>query len=115
MTPSPNIQLLFWDGCPSHPRALTELQSVVVGAGLDPATIELLEVATEQDAVAARFVGSPTVRVDGVDVDPPPPDARPALGCRIYRRRSGRYSSLPDIDDIRRAVLAATQAPERNP
>jgi hypothetical protein len=112
--PTPTIQLLFWDGCPSHPRALAELQAVVVGAGLDSATIELLEIATEQDAVAAGFVGSPTVRVDGVDVEPPQPDAVPSLSCRVYRRPSGRYSPLPDIDDVRRAVIAATQAPERN-
>ena len=53
------------------------------------------EVRTDADAGRERFVGSPTIRVDGRDVQPP--DGEPAgLTCRVYRLRDGRISPLPD-------------------
>ena len=48
------------------------------------ATVELREVLTDEEAETLRFPGSPTIRVDGRDVDPAGAEARPALACRIY-------------------------------
>jgi hypothetical protein len=116
MAPAPpHLQLLFWAGCPSHPRALAELRELAAEAGLDADAIELVEILSEDAATRAHFIGSPTVRVDGVDVDPPPADASPALNCRVYRRPDGRYSPLPDTDDVRRALSAATQPDPEGP
>jgi hypothetical protein len=42
-----------------------------------------------------RFVGSPTIRVDGVDVQPPVGEPF-GLTCRVYHRRDGRVSPTPD-------------------
>ncbi len=75
---------------------------------LDPGTVELREVPTEVDAQRERFVGSPTIRVDGVEVAPP--DGEPAgLTCRVYRLRDGRISPTPDPEDIRDAIRRAAQ------
>jgi hypothetical protein len=71
--------------------------------GLDPESIELRRIDTEADAAAASFAGSPTIRVDGEDVQSPG-DAPAGLSCRIYRRRDGRISPLPDPDDVRGAL-----------
>lgn len=76
-------------------------------AGLDPAGVEEIEIETEADAEREGFVGSPTIRVDGVDVEPPGPGERPALSCRVYRRHDGRVSPLPDPDSLR-GVLTGT-------
>jgi hypothetical protein len=104
--PAPRIELLWWDGCPSHPRALADLRDVLAELGVDPDTIAVREVATDADAEVEGFVGSPTIRVNGRDIQPPP--GEPAgLTCRIYRRRDGRISPTPDPADVRDAVLAA--------
>jgi hypothetical protein len=109
--PAPRIELLWWEGCPSHPRALAELRELVEAVGLDPDAIEVREVATDGDARAEGFVGSPTVRVDGGDVQPP--GEQPAgLTCRVYQRRDGRISPTPDPEDVRDALIAAVDRRE---
>jgi hypothetical protein len=106
------VELLFWDGCPSHPKALADLRAAMVEAGLDPDDIELTEIETEPQAARERFVGSPTIRFEGEDVVPPG-DAPAALTCRIYRRRDGRISPTPDPADVRDALAAAMTATTR--
>jgi len=81
---------------------------------LDPNTIVVREVATDVAAAQESFVGSPTIRIDGVDVQPPGEEPV-GLTCRIYHRRDGRISPTPDPADIRDALRAARAAPtERN-
>ena len=104
----PRIELLWWEGCPSTERALAELRDAVGEAGLDPDSISVRHVETESDAEGERFVGSPTIRIDGRDVQPPP-DGEPAgLTCRVYRLRDGRISPTPDPADLRDALVNAT-------
>jgi hypothetical protein len=72
--------------------------------GLDPDSIEVREIDTESAARQGQFVGSPTIRVNGVDVQPPVDGAPTGLTCRVYRRRDGRVSPLPDPEDVRGAL-----------
>jgi hypothetical protein len=93
------IELLYWEGCPSHPAALAMLREV-----LGPeAAIELVEIETDEDAEREGFVGSPTIRVDGVDLFPV--DEPVGLTCRIYVLRDGRVSPTPDPELLREALL----------
>jgi hypothetical protein len=82
-------------------------------SGLDPETIVLREVDTDADAEQERFVGSPTIRIDGVDIQPPK-DEPFGLTCRVYHRRDGRISPTPDPADVREALATATTSSERN-
>jgi hypothetical protein len=100
------VELLFWAGCPSHEKALQELRAVLAEEGLDPREVVVSEIETENDASAERFIGSPTVRVDGVEVQPAPNEPV-ALTCRVYTRRDGRISPTPDPEDIRDLVRRA--------
>jgi len=104
------VELLFWDGCPSHPQALAELRRALAEVGGDPAGIRVREVRTDADAAAETFVGSPTIRIDGHDLQPPG-DEPVGLTCRVYRRRDGRFSPTPDPDDLRDALRAALEEP----
>jgi hypothetical protein len=81
-------------------------------AGLDPASLSVTEVLTQDDAERLSFVGSPTIRVDGVDVDPPieGESQHPGLACRIYRREDGRVSPLPGGEQVRGALRKAKKA-----
>ena len=104
-----HVELLFWEGCPSHAKALSELRAAMAELSLDPDEVVVREVDTEAAAAAERFVGSPTIRIDGVDIQPP--DEEPVgLTCRVYRRRDGRISPTPDPADVRDALRAARSA-----
>jgi hypothetical protein len=108
-----NVEFLFWEGCPSHPKALAELRAAMVELELDPDAVIVREVHTEADAEQERFVGSPTIRIDGLDIQPPL-DEPLGLTCRVYHRRDGRISPTPDPADVRDALAAAqSDSPER--
>jgi hypothetical protein len=100
----PQIELLWWEGCPSWEQALEDLRAVTAEVGLDPARIVVREIDDYAHAVAERFVGSPTIRVDGRDVQPPQSGEVPGLACRVYHTRDGRISPLPDREDVRDAL-----------
>ena len=98
------VELLWWEGCPSHPLALEELKQVLREEGFDPEAVEVREVPSDEQARRERFAGSPTIRIDGEDVVPPG-DAEPfGLACRVYRLRDGRVSPTPDPADVREAI-----------
>ena len=100
------VELLFWQGCPSHPQALAMLREQMSSLGLDPREIAVREIATDEQAAQERFVGSPTIRIDGADaIDPG--EQPPALTCRVYTRRDGRISPTPDPADVRDALSTA--------
>ena len=98
------IELLWWEGCPSHPAALEQLREVLREEGEDPESVELREVKTDEQAREERFFGSPTIRIDGEDVVPPQEGAPVGLSCRVYRTRDGRPTPIPDPDDLRDAL-----------
>jgi hypothetical protein len=95
------VELLWWAGCPSHPAVRAQLQALGV-------TVVEREIVTEEDAERERFAGSPTLRVDGVDLFPT--DEPPGLTCRIYVLADGRFSPTPDPDALRAALAEARQA-----
>jgi hypothetical protein len=97
------VELLWWEGCPSHPETLGDLNRVLGEEGVD-ADVELVEVKSDDQARRERFPGSPTIRLDGEDALPADPGEPFSLTCRIYRLRDGRVSPTPDPEDIRDAV-----------
>lgn len=103
------MEFLYWDGCPSHPEALTDLRAAMSELGLDPRAVQIRRIDSEPQASEERFVGSPTIRIDGADVSDP--GAEPVgLTCRIYNRRNGRISPTPDPADVRDALRRAIAA-----
>jgi hypothetical protein len=101
----PEIELLWWEGCPSTPKARAELSAALRELALD-AEVREREIETDEQAAQAGFVGSPTILVDGEDVAPAPGEPV-ALACRVYRRRDGAVSPTPDPDDLRDALARA--------
>jgi hypothetical protein len=107
MENEPKIEFLFWEDCPSHPRARELLQEAVAELGLG-ASIEEIDVLTDEDAERFRFPGSPTIRVNGVDVDPDgAAQMGTALTCRVYVLEDGRYSPVPSKEMLRRALAGS--------
>jgi hypothetical protein len=100
---SRNITFLYYEDCPSHDAALERLRQVMTEEGLDT-EVEIVKVETDEQAQRLHFVGSPTILIDGQDIDPPPPDAYYALTCRAFHLEDGRISPLPSPNLIRRAL-----------
>jgi hypothetical protein len=97
------VELLYWEGCPSYPEARELLEDVLRDRGAD-AAIRMREVTTREEAVELRFPGSPTIRIDGRDVDPVGADEPPSLSCRVYNLSEGRVSPIPSREQLEEAL-----------
>ena len=88
------IELLYFDGCPNFDRLLPRLEELV-DEYAPGNRIELRRVESTAAAEQERFLGSPTVRVEGEDVEPSA-SARSDFGlkCRLYRNGE-QYVDIP--------------------
>jgi hypothetical protein len=102
------VSFLYYEDCPSHDLTLERLREAMAEEGI-PGEVKVIKVETEERARELRFVGSPTIRVDGQDIDPPR-DAPYALTCRAYRLEDDRISPLPSKDMIRRALKSPAKS-----
>jgi hypothetical protein len=83
------IELLYFDGCPNHEALLPHLEQMLRAAKIT-AKIKLRRIADDTAAQRERFLGSPTVRVDGRDVEPGAEEREDfGLKCRLYRTSAG--------------------------
>lgn len=103
---TPRIEILYFDGCPNHEatRELVERVAAEFELGAKP---EHVEVPDPEAARTMRFLGSPTVRVDGRDVEPGAEDRTDyVFACRVYRGEHG-FSGQPDERWVREALAEA--------
>jgi hypothetical protein len=102
------ILFLYNEDCPSHEVALSRLQQVMREEGAY-VPIEVVQVETDQQAQQLRFCGSPTILINGQDIDPADwqQDSAYGLGCRAYQLEDGRISPLPSVAMLRMALRAA--------
>ena len=100
------IQILFFEGCPNHHPATELVREVTTALNID-VTIEEVEIQGPEDSVRRRFLGSPSILVDGVDVEPAS-RSRTDFGysCRTYNGRG-----LPPRDMVAAAILGQDYAP----
>jgi hypothetical protein len=103
------IELLYVPGCPNHQPAIKSLVKILSSKSLQ-AEISEVPVHTEAEAKALRFPGSPTIRINGADVEPESA-GKDGLACRLYKNGTG----VPSEETIRRAFSSAkeggTEAP----
>jgi hypothetical protein len=99
-----HIEVLYFDGCPNHEPLIDRVRELAAEHGV-PAAIEAVRIASDEEAQAQRFLGSPTVRVEGADVEPGA-DERDDYGlkCRLYRDAT-RLAGNPDDASIRAALV----------
>jgi hypothetical protein len=104
-----SIDFLYWKECPSHPKAWERLHAVLNRLGLQ-AEFHRMEVHTDKDAEQYAFPGSPTIRINGRDIDPEGArDQRVGLSCRIYHDATGRTTPVPPEELIQRALKKETK------
>ena len=102
------VELLYFDGCPSYEALLPRLRGLLEEAGCGDA-LTLKRVESESEAMEERFLGSPTLRVGGEDIDPGAADRTDfGLKCRLYRTEAG-LEHLPPDDWITTALERSEQ------
>ncbi len=102
------VEILYFDGCPNHEALVPRMRELLQREG-SPAAIALRRIADDEGAQRERFLGSPTVRVDGHDVEPAA-ERRIDYGmkCRLYRTGAGLTGEPPE-EWLRAALDAATR------
>jgi hypothetical protein len=97
------IEVLYFDGCPNHEALLSRLRELLAHTGVST-EIDLRRITDDEAAQREHFLGSPTVRVNGRDVEP---DAERrtdfGLKCRLYRNATG-LSCQPEEEWLRAAL-----------
>ena len=104
------IEILVFDGCPNLDEVVDRAYAASKGTGVT-VSIGVTLVRSEEEALHLRFLGSPTVRVDGNDVDPTAL-TRDDFGmqCRIYAV-DGRFEGAPPVDWIAAALRHQARCP----
>jgi hypothetical protein len=99
------VEVLYFDGCPNYGALLPRLRELLASAGAHP-DIELVRVEDLDAAERERFLGSPTVRINGEDVEPGA-DERIDFGlkCRLFATPDG-LRGMPADEWVVAAALA---------
>ncbi len=97
------IEVLYVPNCPNHAVALDRLREVLSAEGFQKHVNEVL-VRDAEMAQSLKFPGSPTIRINGQDVEPQgEKTAAFGLMCRLYSDGSG----APSQQNLRAAIEEA--------
>ena len=97
------IEVFYVPGCPNHQGAIDNIRSVLRSSSIS-APIEEIAVTDQSTANLLKFPGSPTVRIDGQDVEWNLQHSY-GLACRLYSDGTG----VPSLETLRKAVAKAQQ------
>lgn len=100
------IELLYLEGCPHHDATVDLVHSVLKSEGM-PGVVQLIRIENSEDANEYDFPGSPTVRVNGRDIEMIPSLRLPVgFACRTYLVE-GKQQGLPPRSWLEEAIRAA--------
>ena len=111
------VELIYDQDCPNVNDARAQLLQAFFEVGTSPSWIEWDRKSGDAPDYAQRF-GSPTILVDGEDVDPD--NSAPSGNCcRLYSGQSGRMSGVPRVDRIasalsKRYVVVSPSRPDQS-
>jgi hypothetical protein len=105
------VELLFFEGCPNYEALVPHLRALLTAARPEGTDIEFVRIEDADAAEAERFLGSPTIRIDGEDVEPGA-DERTDFGlkCRLFATPDGLRGTPADdwvISALGRAQTAS--------
>ncbi|MHB8525767.1 MAG: DF family (seleno)protein [Candidatus Acidiferrales bacterium] len=99
------VEVLYVAECPSHSAAVKLVREVLAAQGV-AAEIQEVLVRDERMANELKFLGSPTIRVNGRDVAREAQNPQIfALSCRLYAR--SEQAGLPPLEMIHQAIIEA--------
>lgn len=97
------IEILYFEGCPTHVQARALVEQVLRDEKQE-AQITTIKISSLEDAQGHNFIGSPTIRINGRDVEKNARNSRDfGYGCRIYMDE-GHPRGLPPLQMIQDAI-----------
>ena len=85
----PQIEVLSFAGCPNAEPAADLVARVISELGID-ANVERIDVESDDQVKELRFLGSPSIRVNGHDIEPGADErGEYVYSCRVYPSESG--------------------------
>ncbi|MCI0627520.1 MAG: DUF2703 domain-containing protein [Acidobacteria bacterium] len=103
------VEVLFFEGCPNHAETVQRLKEVLKEVGVG-AQIAEIAVPDAETARVVGFLGSPTIRIDGFDVEPAARASREfGMMCRTYLA-GGKRQAIPSREMIRAALREEASA-----
>jgi hypothetical protein len=98
------VEVLYFKGCPNHEPAVELVRKALRNEGLAMPVHEV-EIIDPTMAQKFGFLGSPSIRIDGIDVEPGAREIKTfGFGCRTYSDDEGRRSGLPPVGLIQQAA-----------
>ncbi len=97
------IEILYVPGCPNYEPAVELVRKTLLAEAVQGG-VRGVAINSQAEAKALLFPGSPTIRINGNDVEAQP-GTTPSLACRLYANRSG----LPSEEMLRAAISAAKE------
>ena len=108
MSKSVSIEILYFDGCPNVEAARDMVTDVMNQTGAE-ARVAIIKVETNADAQEKHFIGSPSIRVEGKDVDTAGGENQQySMRCRVYFTDQG-ISGLPPRTKLQHAIEQALE------
>lgn len=92
------LEFQYFEGCPNHTKMQNNISEAIKGLE-DKIEIKKVLVEDEETAKQVGFRGSPTLLINGEDIEGVPAPAEPSLACRFY------IGGVPDPDIIRKIIV----------
>jgi hypothetical protein len=100
------VEVFYFEGCPNRQPAVERVKEILKKEGLDVEVVEI-EVPDHASAQAVGFLGSPTIRIDGLDVEASARSSQAyGMMCRTYLE-AGQRDGIPSRDRIRVSMREA--------
>jgi hypothetical protein len=92
------LEFQYFEGCPNHKKMSDNLEKAIKGL---ENKIELGKVLVEDESTALKtgFRGSPTLLINGEDIEGVPAPVEPSLSCRFY------VNGIPSSDEIGKIII----------
>ncbi len=92
------LELQYFEECPNHKKMSNNINKAIKGLE-DKIDLRKILVEDEETAKKVSFRGSPTLLINGEDIEGIPAPQEPALACRFYA------NGIPDVDKIRQMII----------
>ena len=102
-----NIEFLYFEDCPGYKSALSLLENILAENDIF-VSIEKIEITTQELAIEHQFLGSPSIRINGKDIEGCCDASEYGLNCRIYRDTG---SGIPSEISLQKALQQARSNP----
>lgn len=99
------IRFLYFEGCPNAEPTLKLLKEVLAAEAPD-SELETVDIASDEEAIRCAFLGSPSIQINGLDIEKDRRKDSPYYGCRLYQTERGS-SGIPPIAMIIEAIRRA--------